>query len=114
MRGGDPAAQGGRRDRRFEAGAWQGIGYARKGLGDLESAVSGYETSRSRFAEIHDDFGQAGVLDHLAAAHLELGDVAQARRSWTGAAELLGALRSARAAELRANAAALPEAPADD
>ncbi|WP_093895264.1 tetratricopeptide repeat protein [Streptomyces sp. Ncost-T10-10d] len=96
-------------DRRFEAGAWQGIGYAQQGLGDLEGSIISYEKSLNLFEELLDSFSQVGVLDHLATVQLERGRAAQARASWLRAAEVLDTLRSARAAEMRAKAEALPE-----
>ncbi len=91
-------------ERRFEADLWSTIGYARQRLGDLDAAVAGYEKALRLLGEVHDDYGAAGVWDYLASAQLERGDAEQARASWTRAAELFGALRVARAEQMRAKA----------
>ncbi|MFF4903176.1 ATP-binding protein [Streptomyces sp. NPDC001068] len=95
-------------DRGNEAAAWDSIGYARQRLGDPAAAVVDYEKSLRLFEELLNDYSQAAVLDHLASAQLELGDALRARASWTRAADIFGGLRVARAAEMRAKAAALP------
>ncbi|MBO1330004.1 tetratricopeptide repeat protein [Streptomyces sp. VRA16 Mangrove soil] len=94
-------------DRRFEAAVWQALGVARQGLGELDAAVDAYEASLRLFGEVLDDYGRAEVWDLLASALLERGDTARARAGWLRSAELLGALRVARAAQMRAKAEAL-------
>ncbi|MFD6532129.1 helix-turn-helix domain-containing protein [Streptomyces sp. NPDC060184] len=95
-------------DRRNEAAVWDTIGYVQQRMGDLDAAVAGYRTALHIFEELSDDYMRAEVLDNLASAQLELGETEDARTSWTGAADLFGVLRVARAAEMRAKAEALP------
>ncbi|SEG92287.1 Tfp pilus assembly protein PilF [Actinacidiphila yanglinensis] len=96
-------------DQRNEAAVWDTIGYVRQRMGDLHAAVAGYRKALDIFVELHDDYMQAEVLDNLASAELELGATEDARASWARAADLFGALRVARAAEMRAKAEALPQ-----
>jgi tetratricopeptide (TPR) repeat protein len=103
-------------NRRSEAATWDSIGFARHHLGDLDAAVTDYKRSLRLYMEVLDRYNQAEVLDHLASAQLELGDVPAARASWEGAVELLSAIGSPRAAQMRtrAEAAALPPGDAAD
>lgn len=96
-------------DQRNEAAVWDTIGYVRQRMGDLQGAVAGYQKALHVFEELHDDYMRAEVLDNLASAHLELGETEHARADWTRAADLFGALRVARADEIRAKAEALPQ-----
>ncbi|WP_075017406.1 ATP-binding protein [Actinacidiphila rubida] len=89
-------------DRGPEAGAWDTLGYARQRLGDLDTAIANYRTSLEICEEIQLDFNRGDVLDHLASALLERGDVEQARATWTEAAELFTSLRVTRVADIRA------------
>lgn len=91
---------------RIEAAAWDSIGYARQRLGDLDAAITEYQKSLQLYGEAFDGYNQAEVLDHLATAQLEQGDSAQARASWMQAADLMGAIDSPRAEEIRAKAEA--------
>lgn len=95
-------------DLRNEAAVWDTIGYVRQRMGDLPAAVAGYQKALHIFEELFDDYMEAEVLDNLASAQLELGETENARASWTRAADLFGALRVARAAEMRAKADGLP------
>jgi tetratricopeptide (TPR) repeat protein/transcriptional regulator with XRE-family HTH domain len=103
-------------NRRSEAATWDSIGFARHHLGDLDAAVTDYKRSLRLYEEVLDRYNQAEVLDHLASAQLELGDVPAARASWEEAVELLSAIGSPRAAQMRtrAEAAALPPGDAAD
>ncbi|MFF4838271.1 ATP-binding protein [Streptomyces sp. NPDC001315] len=92
---------------RIEAAAWDTMGYARQHLGDLDGATADYQESLRIYGEAFDGYNQAEVLDHLATAQQEQGDRAGARESWLRAADLLSAIRSPRAARMRANAQAL-------
>ncbi|MFD7408538.1 hypothetical protein ACFV7R_39175 [Streptomyces sp. NPDC059866] len=83
---------------------WANTGLAQQGLGELDAAVASYRKALWLNQGIHSDHGQAEVLDFLASAQLEQGEPEQARASWTRAAELFGALRVARAAEMRVKA----------
>ncbi|WP_037857892.1 ATP-binding protein [Streptomyces sp. NRRL S-340] len=95
-------------DSRYEAAAWNSIGYAQQGLGDRDSAIASYSTALRICEAALDDYGRAEVLDNLASVRLEQGDTARARADWTTAADLFDSLRIARADELRARANALP------
>ncbi|MFF8910798.1 tetratricopeptide repeat protein [Streptomyces olivaceoviridis] len=95
------------KDSRNVGVAWDNIGYAQHHLGDLDAAVVSYRKAIRIYQGIHSDYGQAEVLDNLASAQLERGETEQARESWTRAADLFGALRVARASEVRAKAEAL-------
>lgn len=95
-------------DSRYEAAAWNSIGYAQQGMGHLDSAIASYSTALRICEAALDDYGRAEVLDNLASVRLERGDAAQARADWTAAADLFDSLRIARADELRARAEALP------
>ncbi|WP_141726383.1 tetratricopeptide repeat protein, partial [Actinacidiphila rubida] len=101
-------------NRGHEAAAWDSIGYARQRTGDARAAIADYERSLRLFAEeILDDYSQAAVLDHLASAQLDIGDTERARATWNRAADIFEGLQVvARAAEMRANAEAVPVPPA--
>ncbi|SEN42280.1 ATP-binding protein [Actinacidiphila rubida] len=98
-------------DRGHEAGTWDTLGYARQRLGDLDTAIADYRTALGICEELQLGFHRGQVLDHLASALLERGDVEQARATWNQAAEQFTALRVARAAEVRARIDALPARP---
>ncbi|MFJ3672480.1 ATP-binding protein [Streptomyces sp. NPDC090106] len=92
---------------RIEAAAWDTMGFARQRLGDLDGASADYQESLRIYGEAFDGYNQAEVLDHLATAQQERGDQAAARASWLRAADLLTAIRSPRAARMRAHADAV-------
>ncbi|MCQ4212941.1 ATP-binding protein [Streptomyces longispororuber] len=92
---------------RIEAAAWDTMGYARQRLGDLGGALEDYSESLRIYGEAFDGYNQAEVLDHMAGAQREQGDLAAARASWLQAADLLSALDSPDAAQMRASAHAL-------
>ncbi|MFF4903024.1 ATP-binding protein [Streptomyces sp. NPDC001068] len=98
------------------AAVWHTIGYAQQALGDTTAAVAGYEQAL-RFQRENSDTSDrpALVLDDLASARLQQGDIAGARANWIEATRLLDELGSRRAAAaMRAKAEALPpQAPAD-
>ncbi|MFD7408536.1 ATP-binding protein [Streptomyces sp. NPDC059866] len=96
-------------NRHDEAGVQGNIGYIRQRLGDVESAIADYQKSLRLYEELLDEYKQAELLNDLASAQLELGEVELARANWNRAAELFGALRVARAAEMRAKAESLPQ-----
>ncbi|MEU5085533.1 tetratricopeptide repeat protein [Streptomyces sp. NPDC021356] len=95
-------------NRHDEAATWRHMGCAWQRTGDVTAAIAHYRTALRIYQEVLDDYNVADVLDHLAAAQLELGDTAQARANWTRAADLFDALRVARADRIRAKARALP------
>ncbi|MFE7401612.1 ATP-binding protein [Streptomyces sp. NPDC057557] len=96
-------------NRRDEAATWDSLGYARHCLGDLDAAIADYRTSLRLYEEVLDPYNQAEVFGHLARVQLERGGHAQARESWIRAADLLKAIDSPRAAEVRAKAESLPQ-----
>ncbi|EYT81938.1 regulator [Streptomyces sp. Tu 6176] len=99
-------------NRHDEAATWRHMGHARQRAGDLTAAIAHYGTALGIYQEVLDDYNVADVLDHLATAELEQGNVAGARANWYRAAELFTALRAVRADETRAKAEAAAEGPA--
>nr|BFD81196.1 hypothetical protein StreXyl84_05970 [Streptomyces sp. Xyl84] len=95
-------------NRHDEAATRRHMGYAWQRAGDLTAAIEHYRAALDLYQEVLDDYNVADVLDHLAAAQLEQGDTETARVNWTRSADLFGALRVARAGQIRARAEALP------
>ncbi|SNX88419.1 helix-turn-helix protein [Streptomyces sp. TLI_55] len=92
---------------RIEAAAWDTLAYARQRLGDLDGATTDYQESLRLYGEAFDGYNQAEVLEHLATVQQEQNDLLAARTSLLRAAELLSAINSPRAAEVRAVAESL-------
>ncbi|MEW2288562.1 tetratricopeptide repeat protein [Streptomyces sp. NPDC047841] len=98
-------------NRHDEAGVRGNIGYIRQRLGDLDGAIADYRASLRLYEEVLDEYKQAEVLDDLASAQLERGEREEARANLARSADLFASLRVARAAETRAKAEALADAP---
>ncbi|GAB2864082.1 AfsR/SARP family transcriptional regulator [Lentzea nigeriaca] len=88
-------------DRLLECAALNGRGRAARASGRYAEAIECHEQALVHAREMEDREQEARSLDELAAAHERTGAIAEARRLWTAALPIYGALRMPEAAAVR-------------